>query len=140
MKKKKTRNRVKLNKLVLFLGLFLFLIMIIRLVQLGLAKTIDGTNLQALASKRTTKTETIASKRGTVYTSDNEVLAQNVSSYKLIAYLSESRTTDKNNPQHVVEAKAEEPEEAPKEEKKAPAKKSAPKKAAKKAPAKKKAE
>ena len=77
--------------------------MIIRLVQLGLAKTIDGTNLQALASKRTTKTEIIASKRGTVYTSDNEVLAQNVSSYKLIAYLSESRTTDKNNPQHVVD-------------------------------------
>ena len=45
-----------------------------------------------------------------------------------------------DNEIEIVEAKAEEPEEAPKEEKKAPAKKSAPKKAAKKAPAKKKAE
>ncbi len=45
-----------------------------------------------------------------------------------------------DNEIEIVEAKAEEPEEAPKEEKKTSAKKSAPKKAAKKSSAKKKAE
>ncbi len=101
--KKRPRNEAKLNKLVVIGALFLFVLMIGRLCQLALSKEIDGTNLQALASKRTTKTEPLKASRGTVYTADKEVLAQNVSSYKLIAYLSESRTTDKKNPQHVVD-------------------------------------
>lgn len=102
-KKKRTRNDVKLNKLVIFLALFLFILMILRVLQLALFEEIDDVNLQKLASRRTTKTDIIKAKRGSVYTSDGEVLAQNVSSYKLIAYLSPKRTTDKNNPQHVVD-------------------------------------
>lgn len=77
--------------------------MILRVLQLALFEEIDDVNLQKLASRRTTKTDVIKAKRGSVYTSDGEVLAQNVSSYKLIAYLSPKRTTDKNNPQHVVD-------------------------------------
>ena len=38
-----------------------------------------------------------------LYDSKGNVLAQDVSSYTLIAYLSESRTKDENNPQHVVD-------------------------------------
>ena len=41
-----------------------------------------------------------------VITSNKDVLAQNVTSYKLIAYLAESRTTKKDNPQHVVDKDA----------------------------------
>ena len=55
--------------------------------QLALAEEIDDTNLQALAKRRTTKTDVIKAKRGNIYSSDEEILAQNVSSYKLIAYL-----------------------------------------------------
>lgn len=89
--------------MIIIIALFCFLLMIIRLAQLGLSSTIDGTNLKTLASKRTTKTETLAAKRGTIYSADKDVLAQNVSSYKLIAYLSEKRTDNKDRPQHVVE-------------------------------------
>ena len=103
MRKKKPRNTVKLSKLFMIGSLFLFVLMIARVIQLGLSKDVDGVNLQALASKRTTKTVTIKAKRGNIYTSDNEVLAQNVSSYKLIAYLDSKRTTHKNKPQHVVD-------------------------------------
>ena len=103
MRKKKPRNTVKLSKLFMIGSLFLFVLMIARVIQLGLSKDVDGVNLQALASKRTTKTVTIKAKRGNIYTSDNEVLAQNVSSYKLIAYLDSKRTTNKNKPQHVVD-------------------------------------
>ena len=38
-----------------------------------------------------------------IYSSNGDVLAQNVTSYKLIAYLDPSRTIKKNNPQHVVD-------------------------------------
>ena len=69
--------------------------MIGRVIQLGLSAEVDGVNLKELASKRTTATETLSAERGSIYTSDGEAVAQNVSSYKLIAYLDSKRTTDK---------------------------------------------
>ena len=51
MKKEKGRNNVKYSKLLIIASLFLFVIMILRLLQLSLSKTIDDTNLQELASK-----------------------------------------------------------------------------------------
>ena len=100
---KKKGNNIKYSKIVIFLSLLLFGIMIARVIELSTAKEIDGTNLQQLASKRTTKKDVIKATRGTVYSSDNEALAINVSSYKIIAYLSKKRTEDKKNPQHVVD-------------------------------------
>lgn len=102
-RKKKTRNNIKYSKIIILLSLFLFVLMILRVLQLSTSTTIDGINLQKLASKRTTKTDAIKAKRGTIYSKDNEALAINVSSYKIIAYLSEKRTEDKKNPQHVVD-------------------------------------
>ena len=102
-KKKKTRNKVRYSKLVVFLSLFLFVVMIARVLELATAKEIDGVNLQNLASKRTTRTDTLKAKRGTIYSSDNEALALNVASYKLIAYLDPKRTEKEDNPQHVVD-------------------------------------
>lgn len=102
-RKKKLRNKIKYSKLIIFLSLFLFAIMIVRLIDLSVSKSVDGVNLQQLASKRTTRTEIIKAKRGTIYSKDGDALALNVASYKLIAYLSEKRTTNKNKPQHVVD-------------------------------------
>ena len=102
-RKKKTRNSIKYSKLFIFSSLFLFVVMIGRVIELSTSKTIDGVNLQELASKRTSKTEILKAKRGTIYSSDNEALALNVSSYKLIAYLDSKRTENKDNPQHVVD-------------------------------------
>jgi len=76
--------------------------MIGRVVQIGLAKEIDGIDLGNLANQRTTRTDTISAKRGSVYSSDGDLLAQNVASYKLIAYLDAKRTTNEKKPQHVV--------------------------------------
>ena len=101
-KKKRTKNNIRYSKIVIFASLFLFACMIGRIIQLGLSPEIDGVNLKELASKRTTATENLSAQRGNIYTEDGEPLAQNVSSYKLIAYLDKKRTTDKKNPQHVV--------------------------------------
>ena len=103
MKKRKRRNNIKYSKLLIITSLFLFAILIARLVQLSTFKEIDGVNLQELANKRTTRTTKLEAKRGTIYSANKDILAQNVTSYKLIAYLSPERTTNKNNPQHVVD-------------------------------------
>ena len=102
MKKKKRKNNIRYSKLIILASLLLFCLMIGRVIQLGLSTEIDGINLKQLASKRTTKTDIEEANRGTIYSVNGDVLAQNVSSYKLIAYLSPKRTTNKNKPQHVV--------------------------------------
>ena len=103
MKKRRKHNKVKYSKIVILASLFLFIVMILRVLQLATSKEIDGINLQKLASKRTTKTDVLSAKRGTIYSSDNDALAINVTSYKLIAYLDPSRTENKKKPQHVVD-------------------------------------
>ena len=100
---KKKRNNIKYSKIMIFLSLLLFGIMIFRVVILATAKEVDGTNLQKLASKRTTRKDVIKATRGTIYSSDKEPLAINVASYKIIAYLSPKRTDNKKHPQHVVD-------------------------------------
>lgn len=103
MKNKKRRNNIKYSKTLIITSLFLVAVMIFRLIQLSTFKEIDGTNLQKLASSRTTKTVKLEANRGTIYSTNKDVLAQNVTSYKLIAYLDSKRTTNKNKPQHVVD-------------------------------------
>lgn len=101
--KKKKRNNIRYSKRIIIASLLLFVALILRLTQIALSTEIDGTNLKELASKRTTRTDTILAKRGTIFSSDGETLAQNVSSYKIIAYLDEKRTTNPSKPQHVVD-------------------------------------
>ena len=101
--KKRKKNNIRYSKIVIFTSLFLFACMIGRVIQLGLSSEVDGVNLKELASKRTTATEILPAQRGSIYTSNGDPLAQNVASYKLIAYLDPSRTTNEDNPQHVVD-------------------------------------
>ena len=103
MKKRKKKNNIRYSKIFILASLFLFCLMIFRLVQLGTSKTIDGINLKELASNRTTRTDIIYANRGSIFSSDGDVLAQNVASYKLIAYLDPKRTTNEKKPQHVVD-------------------------------------
>ena len=102
-KKKRLKNNIRYSKLVIFISLLLFCVMIGRVIQLGTFKKIDGIELKKLASQRTTKTDVISANRGTIYSVNGETLAQNVASYKLIAYLDSKRTTNEKKPQHVVD-------------------------------------
>ena len=104
MKKRKSlKNTIRYSKILVFFALFLFCVMIGRIIQLGTSSEVDGVNLKKLASKRTTKTDVISAQRGSIYASNGDALAQNVASYKLIAYLDSKRTTNEKNPQHVVD-------------------------------------
>ena len=103
MKNKLEKNDIKISAFLVVIALVFFIVIGVRVAQLALADEIDGINLQVFASNRTTKTEILTGKRGTIYDKNGDVLAQNVSSYTLIAYLDENRTTNINNPKHVVD-------------------------------------
>lgn len=59
--------------------------------------------MKKFASNRNTVTSIITAERGTIYDIHSNVLAQNITSYTLIAYLDSSRTVDELNPKHVVD-------------------------------------
>lgn len=103
MKKERVVNKVHVNRFVFISGLLLFLIIIGRLIYLNLSKTIDGINLNEFAKNRNTTKETLYATRGSIYSSNEEVLAQTVDSYTLIAYLDESRSKNQTKPQHVID-------------------------------------
>lgn len=96
-------HNVKVSNVVLIIAFFLFLIIITRVSYIALAKKIDNIDIQSLASKRTTKEIILKANRGTIFDSSGDVLAQDVASYTLIAYLDPKRTTDPKKPQHVVD-------------------------------------
>ena len=77
--------------------------MIGKLIYISLSKNIDGIDLKEYAEKRNTTKKILYAHRGTIYDNSGNYLATTVNSYTLIAYLSESRTTNSNNPQHVVD-------------------------------------
>ncbi len=96
-------HNVKVSNVVLIIAFFLFLIIITRVSYIALAKKIDNIDIQSLASKRTTKEIILKANRGTIFDSSGDVLAQDVASYTLIAYLDPKRTTNPEKPQHVVD-------------------------------------
>lgn len=103
---KKKRSRIRVNKFFIMLFFISFFCAIIKLAYVALSPNVDGMNLTEFASKRNTTTETLYASRGNIYDINGEILAKNVNSYTLVAYLSESRTTNPNNPQHVVDKEA----------------------------------
>lgn len=105
MKKDKVVNKVHVNRFVFISGLLLFLIIIVRLIYLNLSDNIDGINLKKFAKNRNTTKETLYATRGSIYSSNEEMLAQTVDSYTLIAYLDESRSKNQTKPQHVIDKK-----------------------------------
>lgn len=96
-------NKVKMPKILVIITLLVFASLIWRLSSISLSKYVDGININELSSNRTTKKLTIPSSRGTIYDTKGNVLAQDVSTYILIAYLDPNRTTNPNKPQHVVD-------------------------------------
>lgn len=96
-------NAVKINKFIMLGIVLLFALIIVKLVYVSASTTIDGINLNEFALSRTTGNKVLYASRGSIYDCSGEVLAENVNSYTVIAYLSESRTTNENNPKHVID-------------------------------------
>ncbi len=100
---KYTNNTIRINVLFIISIVFLFSIFFGKLAYVAMNTHVEGTDLALLAKNRSIATKTIRAERGRIYDNAGELLAQNVNSYKLIAYLNEGRTTDERYPRHVVD-------------------------------------
>lgn len=106
MKKRSVKLKAwKFPNLILKCFLFFMVLLYVQLCYLSLSPIIYGINMEKFAKARNTVTKTLYAKRGNIYDKDGNTLALNVYSYTVVAYLSESRTTNSKKPRHVVDKK-----------------------------------
>lgn len=106
MKKQKNKKIVvdaPLIFIIVFLICLLFIFVSLAAVALFDVVKVDGKNLKEFAANRNTYEMTLVAKRGTIYDSEGNSLALNVSSYTVLAYLSPRRTGSSKTPKHVVD-------------------------------------
>src|SRR5574344_2050702 len=103
MKRNIITNNWSIPKIVFVSFLFVLSVLFISYAYISISPVVLGINIQEFASKRNTYSTVLTAKRGTIYDSDGNSLALNVYSYTVIAYLSDSRTTDPTDPQNVVD-------------------------------------
>lgn len=99
----KKRVTVKVSRIIILIVAFLFVAIIAKLCYIVLSDEVDGINLKEKAASITTVEKTLYANRGSIFDVNGEELASSVNSYTVIAYLSSSRTTDMENPKHVVD-------------------------------------
>lgn len=100
MKKKVT---IRVPRIIIIIVAFLFAAIIAKISYVVLSEKVDGINLQAKAASIATVERTLYAKRGNIYDVNGDTLAETVNSYTLVAFLSPSRTTNPENPKHVVD-------------------------------------
>ena len=102
--KSKNKKIVTAERVAFLFFSFCFLMLFWGLVRISIPEEVDGRNLRQMAANRRTRKVTIPARRGSIKDKDGNLLASNVSSYTVFAYLSDTRTTNPNNPAHVVDA------------------------------------
>lgn len=100
---KKKNNTIRISYYGIIGIVLFFFCIIVKLIYVSYSKTVDGVDIKEFAANRNTTTTKLTASRGTIYSSNGEVLAKDVNSYTVIAYLAESRTTDPDKPRHVVD-------------------------------------
>lgn len=109
---KKKKNKLNVNKIRPSYGVFVFIILLF--VVFGcrvfyLCTTdykVGDSTITAFIEARNTKEEIILPTRGSIIDSNGNVLAEDVASYTVIAYLDESRSEGSKDPLHVVDVDA----------------------------------
>ena len=101
-KEGRSSDKFKLNKLIIIFTFFLFAVLIVRLCYLCLVDyKVGDSTIAAFIKNRNTTEEVIMPRRGTIYDIQGDVLANDVISYTVIAYLSDTRVDAKGNKNYV---------------------------------------
>lgn len=104
MKKEKSKTWPFIKISTAFI-LISFLVIELRMAYIALSPVVDGINIQEFASKRNTTKKILRANRGVIYDSSGDTLARNVTSYTVVAILSESRK-DRIKPEEKEEVAA----------------------------------
>ena len=106
-KKKVNLNRIKSNYLIILFITAIFITFILRLTYLCTVDyKVGNETITTFIKNRNTKEEIILPKRGSIKDNKGNILAEDVASYTLIAYLDESRSKNSTTPKHVVDIDA----------------------------------
>lgn len=96
-------NTIRMSIFLPIAVVLFFVAVFLKTAYVSLNDIVEGTNVKELAANRTKVTKTLKASRGNILDNQGNLLAQNVNSYTVIAYLSKSRTTDDRYPKHVVD-------------------------------------
>ena len=105
MRKRKINiNKIRPNYFMFLFTILLFSIFIIRILYLCLVdyKVLD-TTISDFIKQRNTEEEVLMPTRGSILDKNGNILAEDVASYSIIAYLNPSRSINSIIPQHVVD-------------------------------------
>ncbi|MFS0861387.1 penicillin-binding protein [Fredinandcohnia sp. 179-A 10B2 NHS] len=80
----------------------LFFVLIGRFIQIQSTGKVDGVVLAAIAEEKYTKQREIEAVRGSIYDRNGKPIAEDTSSYTVVAILDEELTVDEDQPKHVV--------------------------------------
>ena len=98
----KNNDRFHVSNIVIFVTFFLFVVLMVRLCYLCLVDyKVGDSKISLFIKNRNTEEEVLIPTRGTIYDKEGETLAVDVSSYTLLAYLSEKRVDAKGNKNYV---------------------------------------
>ncbi len=101
-KEGRSSDKFKVNKLIIIFTFFLFAVLIVRLCYLCLVDyKVGDSTIAAFIKNRNTTEEVIMPRRGTIYDIQGDILANDVISYTVIAYLSDTRVDAKGNKNYV---------------------------------------
>lgn len=105
MKLENNKNIWSFPRKVFAIFLVFFVILYGQYAYIALFPNLYGINMEAFAANRNTVKTTLYAKRGSIYDNQGNLLALNITSYTVIAYLSASRTGNSSVPLHVVDIK-----------------------------------
>ncbi|MDQ0161631.1 penicillin-binding protein [Aeribacillus alveayuensis] len=101
MKKNQNMNRGAAILSIIFA--LLFFVLFVRFFYIQITGKVDGQLLAVKAQEKYENKITLEAQRGNILDRNGEVLAQDTSTFTLVAVLDESLTTDPDHPQHVVD-------------------------------------
>ena len=96
-------NTIRMSVLLPIAVVLFFVAVFWKTAYIALNDVVEGTDIKTLAANRTKVTKTLYASRGNIYDNQGNLLAQNVNSYTVLAYLSPTRTKDERYPKHVVD-------------------------------------
>ncbi len=105
MMKMKVKNN-NINRGAAFISLIfalLFFILMARFLYIQGTGEVDGVVLAALAEEKYTKQRVIEAQRGNIYDRNGNPIAEDTSSYTVVAILDEELTVNEDEPKHVVD-------------------------------------
>lgn len=102
MKKRKS-NTINVNKVIFVVLIISFFAISIKVSFVALAEKTDGLNLSEFVQNRNTQRDILKAKRGSILSSDGELLAHSINSYTVIAILKPYGKETSENANYVVD-------------------------------------